>query len=119
MSVWLCLPETAGWGLGLSARRLGIPSPQQISRLYVGLKMDLQQAVHHPNVTLVQGVISGAGNGFSVSPRSFLTARATKKKKKPPILCFTAVFFLIFKKLIFNWRMIVLQHRAGLRGPSA
>lgn len=36
LSVWLCLPETAGWGLGLSARRLGIPSPQQISRLYVG-----------------------------------------------------------------------------------
>ena len=76
---------------------LGSPALSKSHGSMWGLKMDLQQAVHHPNVTLVQGVISGAGNGFSVSPRSFLTARATKKKKK------TNTNFVFHSSLFLNF----------------
>ena len=82
--------------------------------------MDLQQALHHASVTLVQGVISGAGKGFSVPLRSFLTARAKKKKTKNNTnFVFHSIFFLNLKKLVFNWRIIALQYRIGFCRPSA
>ena len=68
--VSVCLRQQAGgldWVLGI----LGSPALSKSHGSMWGLKVDLQQAVHHPNVTLVQGVISGAGNGFSVSPQIF------------------------------------------------
>ena len=103
------------WALAI----LGSPAHGKSLGSARGLKMDLQQALHHPSVTLVQGVISGAGKGFSVPLRSFLTARAKKKQTKNTNFVFHSIFFLNFKKLFFNWRIIALQYHIGFCRPSA